>query len=126
MLTPDPVPVLEPQLDAIRQAIDEPAAGPSLRRLAKAGNTVAIVVSDITRLVPNATILPPVLDALHGSGVRIEDITIIIGTGLHRPSNPKERRQILGDNIARGYRVIDHQARERSTLKYLLTTARGV
>jgi len=126
VLVPEPVTALADPSSAVRAAIEAPAAGPPLRRIVRAGQRAAIVVSDVTRPVPNVVILPPVLETLEAGGVRREDVTIVIGTGLHRPSRADERRRILGDEILSRYRVVDHVAKDRSTQTYLLTTARGV
>ena len=126
VLTPAPsAPIADP-IAAVRDAIASPLASPPLARLARAGQSACIVVSDVTRPVPNDVILPPLLDALEGAGVRRDDITILIGTGLHRPSRDDERERILGREIAARYRVIDHDARDAASYRHLLTTARGV
>ncbi len=111
---------------ATRAAIADPIGAPALSHLVSAGQRVAIVISDVTRPVPNSIILPPVLDALDEAGVRRDDVTIIIGTGLHRPSRDDERERILGRDILARYRVVNHVARDRSAHRYLMTTARGV
>lgn len=126
VLRPEQVAALGDPTSAVGAAIDAPVAGPPLRRIVRAGQRAAIVVSDVTRPVPNEIILPPILETLEAGGVRREDVTIVIGTGLHRPSRPDERRRILGDEILSRYRVVDHVAKDRSTQAYLLTTARGV
>jgi nickel-dependent lactate racemase len=82
-------------------------------------------VSDITRPVPNATLLPPLLETLEAGGVRREDVTILIGTGLHRASRDEERRRMLGDAIPASYRVVDHDARDGWSHRYFMTTPRG-
>ena len=78
--------------------------------------TVAITVSDITRPVPNRQFLPAMLDVLNRSGVDDSRIVIIIGTGMHRPSTPEERRIILGPDILDRIEVIDHRAESPETL----------
>jgi nickel-dependent lactate racemase len=126
VLVPEPVTAIDDPSSAVRAAIEAPVAGPPLRRIVRPGQRAAIVVSDVTRPVPNQIILPPLLEVLEAGGVRREDVTIVIGTGLHRPSRPDERRRVLGDEILSQYRVVDHIARDRSTQAYLLTTARGL
>lgn len=101
---------------AVRSAIEAPIGCAPLSRLARVGQRACIVVSDVTRPVPNATILPPVLETLEHAGVRRDDITILIGTGLHRGSRDDERRRILGDEVAARYRVLDHDARDEASL----------
>ena len=76
--------------------------------------------------MPNAVLLPPLLETIEAAGVARGDITIVIGTGLHRPSRADERERMLGGEIAARYRIIDHDARDRSTQSLLGTTARGV
>ncbi len=126
VLVPERVAPLDDPAAALRAAIERPVAGPALRRLVQPGRKAAIVVSDVTRPVPNAVILPPILETLEAGGGRRDDVAIVVGTGLHRPSRPDEHRRILGDEILSRYRVVDHVAKDRATQEYLLTTARGV
>jgi nickel-dependent lactate racemase len=85
----------------------------------------AIVVSDVTRLMPNAVVLGPLLDLLATHGIARDDVTLVIATGLHRPSRPDERERILGPLLQRRCRVVDHVARDPATLAFLGTTGRG-
>lgn len=126
VLVPERTPPLADPAASVREALASPIGAPPLASIARPGQKAAIAVSDITRPVPNGLLLPPMLQTLEAAGVRREDITIVIGTGLHRASRPDERERILGSEIASKYRVIDHDARDRSMQKYLLTTPRGV
>ena len=74
------------------------------------------MVSDLTRPVPNALILPPVFAELEAAGVAEDDVYIINGTGLHRENTPEELDEMLGAEIARRYRIVQHVARDRSTV----------
>jgi nickel-dependent lactate racemase len=120
---PDDALVLEPRRTpallnasaAVRSAIASPLNSAPLDKLARPGQSACIVVSDVTRPVPNETILPPVLETIEACGVRREDITILIGTGLHRPSRRDELERILGAEVLGRYRVVDHDARDAST-----------
>ncbi len=126
VLMPERTAALADPGGAVAAAIEVPVAGPALGRIARAGQHACVVVSDVTRPVPNGIILPPILRTLEASGLRRDDITILIGTGLHRPSRDDERERILGTEIAAAYRVVDHDARDDTTHGFLLTTARGV
>jgi nickel-dependent lactate racemase len=131
---PDSTRVLEPKRvagltqagRAVAGAIAEPLASAPLRDLVRATDSVAIVVSDITRPVPNATILPPVLETLHAAGVPRERVVIIIGTGMHRASTQDELQRVLGPEILTSYEVVNHDARDKTTLSKLTKTGRGV
>ncbi len=126
VLLPRETPPLADPEAAVRAAIAAPLGAPPLARIARGGQTACIVVSDVTRPVPNAVILPPLLETLEASGVRRADITILIGTGLHRRSRDDERERILGRDVLSRYRVLDHDARDAARHRHLLTSARGV
>jgi nickel-dependent lactate racemase len=115
VLVPEHVDPLPDPEAAVRAAIAAPIGRRPLREMAHAGQRAAIVVSDVTRPVPNQVILPPILETLEFGGMRREDITIVVGTGLHRASRPDEHERFLGDAILSRYRVVDHDARDRST-----------
>ena len=129
---PDSAEVLQmsnaPALDQVErrlgEALAQPIGTPSLRQLAKGRKNACIVIADITRPVPNATILPPMLHILEEEGIAREDITILIGTGLHRPNEGEELLQLVGAEIARTYRIVNHMARDKDTLTYLGETGR--
>lgn len=125
VLQPARVPALPDPAAAVSAALGSPIAGAPLGRIAQPGQRVAIVVSDVTRPVPNAILLPPMLTALEAAGVGLLDITIVIGTGLHRASRSDERERILGTEILSRYRVVDHDARDRTRQRHLLRAPRS-
>jgi len=98
-------PIADPDA-AVRAAIEAPLASPPLRQLVRAGQTAAIVVSDVTRPVPNTVLLPPLLETLEAGGIARGDITIVIGTGLHRPSRRDELVRVLGETGSNSSRFI--------------------
>ena len=118
------VPLEEPSA-ALRHAIDHPIGGQPLRKLAARARNACVVINDITRPVPNRLILPPLLETLEGSGIARDAITILVATGLHRPSTPEEREEMVGREILSRWRIIDHQARVSAGQQYLGTTTRG-
>jgi lactate racemase len=102
---------------AIREAIARPLGSPTLGEIVKAKGkdpaalTVCIATSDITRPVPyrgEAGILAPLLDSLQRAGVRRENVTLLVGTGTHRPSTPDEKVTMFGAEVVASCRVADH------------------
>ena len=65
-------------------------------------------------------------DVLHEAGIPAEIVLILVATGLHRPSTEAERIEMLGAEIAAGYRVEDHHGTILEEHTYLGTTPRGV
>ena len=116
VLRPRVTDVLPDAAGAVLAALRSPLAGPPLRDRVRAGQTVAIVISDVTRPVPNELLLRPVLAELAAAGVPDSDITIVNGTGLHRSNTDAELREMLGLEFASRYRVVQHVARDRSSL----------
>lgn len=125
VLVPQHTPPLDDPVEELRDALERSVAGRNLRSHVRFARSAAIVVSDVTRPVPNRVILPPMLETL-AVKIRPEDTTIIIATGLHRPSRPDERERILGREIVERYRVIDHDARHPMAQRYFTRTSRGV
>jgi nickel-dependent lactate racemase len=80
---PDSVTVLEPKaaqaladpLQATLDALEKPIASRPLREIAQGRKSACIVISDITRPVPNALILPPMLQILEDAGIRRDRIS---------------------------------------------------
>jgi nickel-dependent lactate racemase len=71
-----------------------------------------VVISDITRPVPNKVILPPLLQVLEESGLGRENITILIATGMHRPNEGEELESMVGRQILDNYRIVNHYCRK--------------
>lgn len=110
---------------AIEAALDSPIACRPVSELARGVKSAAISVCDITRPAPNRQILPPLLQRLESAGVPREGITILIATGLHRPATSAEIREICGPDIARDYRVVNHDARQLAQHRHLGSTVSG-
>jgi len=109
----------------LAQALERPIGGRPLADLASGRRDACVVIADITRPVPNALILPPILATLEKAGIVRDRITILIGTGLHRPNVGDELIQLVGADIATNYRVLNHEARDRETLVHMGTTSGG-
>ncbi len=120
------VPPIEDVPAAIRQALAEPIESPPLRELAKPGDTVCIVFTDITRASPDHLLVPALLAELEAAGVRDEDITLLCGIGMHRPSTPEEKVTKLGQELVDRYRVVDNEPQNPDALVDLGTTDSGI
>ncbi|MBN1291770.1 MAG: nickel-dependent lactate racemase [Candidatus Latescibacteria bacterium] len=112
-------PVIKNAREVINGKLTNPTGTPSLADIAKGKKSACIVISDITRPVPNAVILPPVLETLENAGIPRENITILIGTGIHRPNEDEEQITLLGPEIPKKYRVVNHMGRDTASHDYL-------
>ena len=120
------VPPIEDVPAAVEEAVLNPTNSPPLRDLASPGDTVCIVFTDITRASPDSLLVPPVLEELQAAGVRDQDITLLCGIGLHRPSTPEEKVAKLGREVVNRYRVLDHEPLNPDALVDLGTTDSGI
>jgi nickel-dependent lactate racemase len=109
---------------ALVAALRAPTGGPPLREIVRRGQRVAISVCDITRAQPRRDMLAALFDEM--PAVRDEDVVILIATGTHRPNTPDELLAMLGPEILRRYRVINHDCRDPGMLGSLGVTSTGV
>jgi nickel-dependent lactate racemase len=119
-------PPIEDVPAAVADAVANPTNSPPLQELARPGDKACIVFTDITRASPDYVLVLPVLDELEAAGVRDEDITLLCGIGLHRPSTPKEKIAKLGQGVVDRYRVIDSEPLNPAALVDLGTTESGI
>jgi len=111
---------------AVRKRLAEPIGTPPLADLARTRRSACVVISDVTRPVPNRVLLPPILSTLEASGIPREQILILVATGLHRPNLGDELVEMVGPEIAARYRVENHYGRELAQHEYLGESPRGV
>ena len=82
---------------AARAAMADPT-GPALAETVDADDSVAIVVTDVTRATPDDVLLDALLADLDSAGVGREQVTVVIGLGLHRPMTDGEIESALGEH----------------------------
>ncbi len=109
---------------ALCAALASPTGRQPLRELVKRGQTVAISVCDGTRPQPREAMLLALIEQM--PHVRPEDIVILIAAGTHRANTRAETEAMLGRDIARAYRVVNHNARDAASLVRLGDTSSGV
>jgi lactate racemase len=105
---------LENDMEALKAALRNPIGTPPLKELVKATDTVAIVISDITRPTPNHKMVPVLIQEL--DHVPIENFVIINGTGTHRDQTREEFVQMLGEWVVDNVRIINNQCHDKETL----------
>ena len=120
---------LEPLADpttAVKTALTNPIGTEPLAKLAAGRRNACILISDITRPVPNEVILRPLLAGLQESGMTVDNILILVATGLHRPNTKDELVEMLGSEIASTYRVENHFGQELEQHTFLGNSPRGI
>ncbi len=109
---------------AVSEALDAPIGCADLANLARGASTACILICDITRPVPNALFLRPLIERLVAAGVPTSGITVLVATGLHRPNLGDELAELVGDPwVQDTVRVLNHDARDEQAHVHLGTTS---
>ncbi|WP_143106814.1 nickel-dependent lactate racemase [Neomoorella thermoacetica] len=120
------VPVLPDPEGAIREALSNPIGCLPLSSMVRPGQRVAIVVTDITRKLPEDLILPVLVEELEAGGIRRDDITVVVATGTHRPNTEAELKEMFGDHLVDNLRFVNHDAWNPAGLVNLGKSKRGI
>ena len=109
--------------DYIRDALNNPMGALPIKKQAKKGMKVAIVVDDYTRPCPTWEMMPHVINELNSQGIKNDDITIIFATGTHREVKHEEAERLIG-NYANEIKYISNNCKGND-FTYIGTTSRG-
>ncbi|MFW6115835.1 MAG: nickel-dependent lactate racemase [Chloroflexota bacterium] len=115
-VTPRPLKEAIDEGAEVRDALEAPTGTPRLRALARPGQRVAVVTSDLTRPCPSERLLPFILEELAAAGVADEDVTVVMALGLHRPMTEEELALAVGREVYERARVINHDPDETVAL----------
>jgi nickel-dependent lactate racemase len=110
--------------ETLLAAMRAPFESRTLPSIVKRNQRIAISVCDITRAQPRRETLEAIFSEL--PEVRRQDVTILIATGTHRANTPAELERMLGPEIARECKVINHNSRDDSSVQYVGRTSTGV
>lgn len=120
---------IRPEADVARlvdAAMAHPIGCPPLEERIHANERVCILVSDVTRLWQRtAEYMPLLVNRLNRCGVPDENILIIVAVGTHRGQTPEEFEKIVGADIVRRIRVINHDCDDAAHLRCVGQTPSG-
>jgi hypothetical protein len=130
---PDPIdPIGHPER-AIRRALSHPLEDDPLKALLRSGMKLTIAIDDLSLPLPpmaapdvRQLVLEEVLEQAADAGV--EDIHLIVATGLHRRMTGDEIRHIVGDRVFTTFypdRLYNHDAEDPEGNVYVGTTSQG-
>jgi len=111
---------------AYEYALDHPIDSPPLKEIVNPGETIAIAVSDITRVWQhNELTLPILANYLNKAGIPDKDITIIIAVGAHRQNTVEEIAELCTEEICKRVKVVNHNAWDTDNMVYYGKTSHG-
>ncbi len=112
--------------ESINLALENPIGSQPLKAVAAGKQNACIVICDITRPVPNRSLLPPIINSIIDAGIPAGQITILIATGTHRPNVGDELEYLVGQEIANSVKIVNHDCHDRSGMRWLGTSPAGV
>ena len=125
IIEPAPQPGLADERAALLAALAQPVAAKPLSHSLSATARVCIVHTDITRATPNQRLIPWLLAYLENAGATRENITLLNGTGTHRPNTRAELEAMLTPEVVANYRCVNHHCEDRAAHMQFGTTRAG-
>ena len=99
---------------------------PRPAELVKPGETVCIIISDVTRRWQSPeTYIPILVEELEQAGIRDEDMLILSATGTHRTQTQEEHIGLVTQAVYDRIRVEDHVCTDQENLVHVGDTSRG-
>lgn len=105
------------QSGLVRNALENPVDSPRLCELSRGKKQIVIITSDHTRPVPSRITMPLLLEEIRRNNPDA-GITILIATGMHRPTTDDELREKLGDSIVEQEKIVVHKAEKEEDMAY--------
>ncbi len=125
VVTAADVEIDEPQADAlVERSILNPIGSPRLREIAAGKKTAAIIVSDATRGVDTARVLPYLMHELELAGLHLDNVVAVVALGVHRDASDAEMAAMLGKYKGK-LRIVNHLPCDSRELVDVGTTSRG-
>ena len=125
VIEPTAQPALPDERAALIAALESPIDAAPLRSWIRKDARVCIVHTDITRATPNERLIPWLLDYLREAGAEPEQITLLNGTGTHRPNTRAELEEMLTPEVVANYRCVNHECEDTASLRPFGTTRSG-
>lgn len=108
----------------IGRALENPIGSLRLSELAAGKKDAVILVSDATRAVATAAVLPYVMKELAAGGIAEENVLLVVATGVHRGATEEEMKEIAGGYYGR-VRIENHDPYDPEKLVTIGRTSFG-
>jgi len=123
VLEPTLVEGLPDEAASFRHAVRQPIAARPLREVVGPNERLAVAIPDITRPLPSDRLLTWLLEEL--AHVPDRQWTLVNGTGSHRVNTDDELLAMVGPEVKRRLRIVNHSAHEPAGLERAGRSADG-
>ncbi|ADQ13522.1 Protein of unknown function DUF2088 [Halanaerobium hydrogeniformans] len=109
-----------------KKALAEPIASNRLSEIVNEGETAVIVISDLTRSWQKIDqFLPFIIKELQVGGIKAKDISLLCAGGSHRPHSETEIKKLIGEELYKNFKFIDHDSTKKEDLVKVGVTSYG-
>jgi nickel-dependent lactate racemase len=125
VVTPHAVSPCQDPAAEVRRALHTPVQVPLLSQAARHARRVVIIADDLTRQTPVRLIIPHLLEELNASGIRDEQVNVLIALGTHRPMSREEIQARFGSEVVNRVSVRNNPWQDPAQLADLGDTPNG-
>ena len=114
-------PALPDAVQAVRDGLKNPiGAEPLAKQLKdKKPEKIVVVVNDETRPTPYYAFFPPLVEAFEEAGIRDEQVTFVIATGIHDPHSKELNEKTYGKHMTDRFKFVSHIAKDDDSLVHM-------
>ncbi len=114
-------PALPDAVQAVRDGLKNPiGAEPLVKQLKdKKPEKVVVVVNDETRPTPYYAFFPPLVEAFEEAGIRDDQVTFVIATGIHDPHSKELNEKTYGKHMTDRFKFVSHIAKDDDSLVHM-------
>ena len=114
-------PALPDPVQAVRDGLKNPiGAEPLVKQLKeKKPEKIVVVVNDETRPTPYYAFFPPLVEAFEEAGIRDEQVTFVIATGIHDPHSKELNEKTYGKHMTDRFKFVSHIAKDDDSLVHM-------
>lgn len=110
----------------LERAMNNPVGTARLEDIARADDSVVIVVNDHTRPGPNQLIMKAIVSRLEKAGIKDSRVTVLYATGSHRSPTEREMDDIVGAEYRRRFRQVAHDCQKDEDMTFIGETDTGM
>jgi len=125
IFSPSTLKIKKSEEEIIEEAFSNPIGTDPLSRILKKCKRVLILADDYSRTTPVHKIFPRLMKEFESSGIKHDDVKILIALGTHRAMTNEEIKRKFGEEISKRYTLLNHQWWDPSQLAYLGETEGG-
>jgi nickel-dependent lactate racemase len=107
VLIPSDLPKIKNLKASVKKVLNNPIGTKSLKNIVESHNPkkVVIIISDLTRNVPDDILVPEIVNELCRGGVSLDDIVVVVATGAHTPPPVESVKEKIKSKIIEDIKI---------------------